>query len=158
MSTNKSFFLDLPPTHALRTVLLLLVAVLFGTGLAIIVLPAWLPALSASVTSPEPKAFWYLSRSSAFVSYTLLWMSMVFGLLMTSKLAPIWPGGPPTKCTNILDCSASDSRFFMGSSCSVITTPTSMWFKCCCPSPRRVIVRSGSDLVNLRSISVHWSV
>lgn len=96
MSTNKSFFLDLPPTHALRTVLLLLIAVFFGTGLAIVVLPAWLPALSVSLTASEPKAFWYLSRSSAFVSYTLLWMSMVFGLLMTSKLAPIWPGGPTT--------------------------------------------------------------
>jgi predicted ferric reductase len=96
MNANKPAPIDQPPTHALHTVLPLLLAVILGTGLAIAVLPAWVPALSTSIVSPEPKAFWYLSRSSAFVAYGLLWASMMLGLLMTSKLAPIWPGGPTT--------------------------------------------------------------
>lgn len=97
MNTNETrSFAELPPTHSWRTVLLLLLAVVIGTVVSLAVLPSWLPALGASVAGPEPKAFWYLSRSSAFVAYGLLWASMVFGLLMTSKLAPIWPGGPIT--------------------------------------------------------------
>ena len=35
----------------------------------------------------EPKAYWYLSRSSAIVAYILLWISMVLGLAITNKLA-----------------------------------------------------------------------
>jgi predicted ferric reductase len=95
-SMNQSPFAQQPPTHSWRMVLLLLLAVIFGTGVALALLPSWLPALSASLAGPEPKAYWYLSRSSAFVAYGLLWASMMFGLLMTSKLAPIWPGGPTT--------------------------------------------------------------
>lgn len=37
---------------------------------------------------------WYLSRATAFVSYVLVWWSMILGLSMTNKLARIWPGGP----------------------------------------------------------------
>jgi predicted ferric reductase len=72
--------------------------VLLGAGAgicaALIILPAWLPGLSASLSGPEPKAYWYLSRASALVAYGLLWLSMVCGLLMTSKLTRAWPGGP----------------------------------------------------------------
>ena len=55
---------------------------------------AWLPDLLGSMTGPEPKAFWYVSRSTAVVAYLLLWASVVFGLLITSKLSRAWPGGP----------------------------------------------------------------
>ena len=37
---------------------------------------------------------WYLSRASAFVSYVLVWWSMILGLSITSKAARLWPGGP----------------------------------------------------------------
>lgn len=37
---------------------------------------------------------WYLSRAAAFVSYILLWWSMVLGLAITNRLARVWPGGP----------------------------------------------------------------
>jgi predicted ferric reductase len=94
--SNQSSFTDLPPTHPWQIVLPLLLAVVLGTSVALVVLPSWIPALSASMAGSEPKAFWYLSRSSAFVAYGLLWASMMLGLLMTSKLAPLWPGGPTT--------------------------------------------------------------
>jgi predicted ferric reductase len=71
-------------------------AVLIGALAAVAVLPVWLPALSAATTGVEPKIYWYLSRSSAFVAYVLLWASMAFGLGMTNKLARLWPGAPTT--------------------------------------------------------------
>ena len=33
------------------------------------------------------KAYWYFSRSSAFVAYLHLWLSMTFGLLLTTRIA-----------------------------------------------------------------------
>lgn len=55
---------------------------------------AWLPGLRASLAGPEPKAYWYLARSSAFAAYGLLWISTATGLLLTNRLARLWPGGP----------------------------------------------------------------
>jgi predicted ferric reductase len=63
-------------------------------ALALIVQPAWLAQLQSSLAGIEPKAYWYLSRSSAIVAYILLWNSMVLGLAITNKLARAWPGGP----------------------------------------------------------------
>ncbi len=82
------------PVLALQTMLPILVAAVVGAFAAVVVLPIWLPGLSASLLGPEPKAYWYLSRASALVAYALLWMSMVLGLLITNKMARIWPGGP----------------------------------------------------------------
>jgi predicted ferric reductase len=87
-------FNEIVPALALHTLLLILFAAILGAFAAVVVLPAWLPNLSASLLGPEPKAYWYLARSSAFVAFGLLWLSMVFGLLMTNKLARTWPGGP----------------------------------------------------------------
>lgn len=84
-----------PSTSAMLVaveVMLLVLAFLVGVAAALITQPLWQPNLSASLLSVEPKAFWYLSRSSAFVAYGLLWLSMVMGLLMTNKLARSWPG------------------------------------------------------------------
>jgi predicted ferric reductase len=60
------------------------------------VLPVWLAGLSAAISGTEPKVYWYLSRSSAFVAYVLLWASMAFGLSITNRLARLWPGAPTT--------------------------------------------------------------
>ena len=35
----------------------------------------------------ETKSFWYLSRAAGFVAYLLLWASVVWGLLLSSKIA-----------------------------------------------------------------------
>jgi predicted ferric reductase len=85
---------DLPPVLAGRDLLILLLAVAAGALIAALFLPALAGSLSNSLTGTEPKAPWYLARASAFVAYILLWLSMVFGLLMTSKAARLWPGGP----------------------------------------------------------------
>lgn len=71
-----------------------MLAVLTGLFLAFIILPSWLPSLVNSTMGSDPKAFWYLSRSTAIISYTLLWISMVLGVTMTGKLAQHLLGVP----------------------------------------------------------------
>ncbi len=85
---------DLPPAMALQTLLLMLLSIAAGTLLAAFVLPTWLPGLSDSLLGPAPKVYWYLSRASGIVSLVLLWLSMAIGVIITNKLARIWPGGP----------------------------------------------------------------
>lgn len=85
---------DTPPAMAFQTLALILMAAVTGAFAAVVVLPAWLPGLSASLLGPSPKAYWYLSRASAMVAYGLLWFSMAFGLLITNKMARLWPGAP----------------------------------------------------------------
>jgi predicted ferric reductase len=85
---------DQPPAMSFSNLFILLFGAVLGAFAAVMVLPAWAPNLSASLLGDEPKAYWYLSRSSAVVAYGLLWLSMVFGLLMTNRMAKVWPGGP----------------------------------------------------------------
>src|SRR5689334_13109969 len=85
---------QLPAAVPLYTVLLMLLAIAAGVFAAVVALPRWLPGLSASLLGPEPKVYWYLSRSSAVVAYLLLWCSMATGLAISNRLARIWPGGP----------------------------------------------------------------
>jgi predicted ferric reductase len=73
---------------------LILVGSAIGALFGAVVAPLWLPDVVASLLGPSPKAFWYISRSTAMVAYLLLWLSMVFGLLISGKLSRIWPGGP----------------------------------------------------------------
>jgi predicted ferric reductase len=85
---------DAEPAVPLGLLLIGLAAVAVCTlGLAV-AMPLWLPQLADSLMGEKPKAYWYLSRASAFAAFGLLWLSMVFGLLITNKLARLWPGGP----------------------------------------------------------------
>lgn len=85
---------DLPPAMAPKTVLLLLLVIVAGAVGAVFVLPYWLPGLSGSLVGSDAHGYWYLARASAWVAFTLLWLSLVFGLLITNRLARLWPGGP----------------------------------------------------------------
>jgi predicted ferric reductase len=84
------------PDSSLSVQSFLLIFLAIGVGMlaAILVLPAWLPHLATSLSGPDPKAYWYLSKGSAFVALSLVWLSMALGLLMTNKMARIWPGAP----------------------------------------------------------------
>jgi predicted ferric reductase len=84
----------LPSAMSLPMVMVMLLAVVAGALAAAIVLPNWLPGLSQSLLGGEPKAYWYLSRASALVAFALVWLSMATGLIITNKLARLWPGGP----------------------------------------------------------------
>lgn len=92
---NQENLPEYPESHVSAQVLLFfLIAYGVGTLAAMILLPAWLPQLVASLIGPDPKAFWFLSRGSAFVALSLLWLSMALGLLLTNKMARFWPGTP----------------------------------------------------------------
>ena len=82
----------IPPPPAPRTLLITGLAIAAGVLAAAFVLPAWLPGLSESLLGPEPKAYWYLSRASGLVAFGLVWLSMVWGVSLTSRAARRWPG------------------------------------------------------------------
>jgi predicted ferric reductase len=82
------------PTIPLGTALMILFGVAISTVLALLTLELWLPDLSLSLFGPQPKAYWDLARSSGIVAYLLMWLSVAFGLIITNKMARVWPGGP----------------------------------------------------------------
>lgn len=82
------------PVIGPQIMLFILAAVVIGVVMAAIYLPALQPGLVTSIMGDSPKAYWFLSRGSALVAYGLLWSSMTFGLVITNRLARIWPGGP----------------------------------------------------------------
>lgn len=57
-----------------------------GLSLAWFVLPTYLEGMRLSIVSDAPKAYWYLSRSAGVVAYLLVWLSVVWGLLLTTTI------------------------------------------------------------------------
>ncbi|GAB4572789.1 MAG: ferric reductase-like transmembrane domain-containing protein [Anaerolineales bacterium] len=80
----------------IQSFLLFLFASMLGMLVATLVLPFVLPNMAFSLSGDSPKAYWYLSRGTAFVSLSLLWLSMALGLGITNKMARLWPGMPAT--------------------------------------------------------------
>lgn len=74
-----------------RTYIIIL-AIASGLLVSVLILPAWLPGLVHSILGADLKAFWYISRATAIMSYLILWFSMVWGLLMTGRLTGKKPG------------------------------------------------------------------
>lgn len=94
MSMNSSGQTEYESSVNIQSFLMFLVAMTVGLLVAVLLLPAWLPNMAFSLGGDAPKAYWYLSRATAFVSLSLLWMSMALGLGITNKMARLWPGAP----------------------------------------------------------------
>ncbi|BBB47164.1 hypothetical protein Pelsub_P0391 [Pelolinea submarina] len=47
-----------------------------------------LPALAQSGAAADTHTFWYLSRASGIIAFVFLWVSMVLGLLMSTRSLP----------------------------------------------------------------------
>jgi predicted ferric reductase len=77
-----------------RSLLVFFSAIALGLFAAVLILPSWLPGLATSLAGTDPKAFWYLSRATAFVAMGMLWASMMLGVGITNKAARLWPGAP----------------------------------------------------------------
>ncbi len=75
-----------------QTALAFLLAAALGATLALWLLPNVLPALFSDIAAQ--KAYWHLARSSGVIAYLLLWISTALGLLITNRMARVWPGGP----------------------------------------------------------------
>jgi predicted ferric reductase len=85
---------EMPPVMNGVEAAMLLLAAALGAAAALVTLPTAASGLMRSLSGPEPKSFWYLSRSSGLVAYALTWLSMLFGVGITNRLARLWPGGP----------------------------------------------------------------
>jgi predicted ferric reductase len=94
MSVNSSESVEYESSVNIQTFLMFFVAMTVGLLFAVLILPSWLPNMSFSLGGDAPKAYWYLSRATAFVSLSLLWLSMALGLGITNKMARLWPGAP----------------------------------------------------------------
>jgi predicted ferric reductase len=94
MSVNSSGPIEYESSVNIQSFLTFLVAMTVGLLVAVLILPSWLPNMSFSLGGDAPKAYWYLSRATAFVSLSLLWLSMALGLGITNKMARLWPGAP----------------------------------------------------------------
>ena len=74
------------------------ISIFLGVSLGLLAASLLLPdrglQLAGTLMGNSPKAYWYLSRGSAFVALGLLWISMMLGLLITDKMARSWPGAP----------------------------------------------------------------
>ena len=60
----------------IQSFLLFLFASMMGLLIATLILPFIMPNMAFSLSGDGPKAYWYLSRGTAFVSLSLLWLSM----------------------------------------------------------------------------------
>ena len=60
---------------------------LVGLGLALAGLAI---GLGVAGWTGDTKSYWYLSRASGFVAYLLLWGSVAWGLLLSSKIGKGW--------------------------------------------------------------------
>ena len=68
-------------TRALWVGLILTIAI----GVGSYALLTWGEAASQLLTATD-KHFWYLSRASGVIAYTLFWLAVVFGLLLSTRL------------------------------------------------------------------------
>lgn len=85
----------LPNSLSLQDTLMILLMMIAGVVVVLNLLPLWLPAMTSSTAGTDPKIYWFLSRGSAIAAFWLLWLSMTSGVIITNKLAQIWPGIPP---------------------------------------------------------------
>ncbi len=70
----------------------IVLGVMLGLIAAFVLFPDQGTQMAATLVGSDPKAYWYLSRASAFVALGLLWTSMMLGLLISNRLAKNWPG------------------------------------------------------------------
>lgn len=79
---------------AILASLLIPIGIVLLLGLTVLLRPPWFAGLTSAFSGPEPHGFWFLSRTSGLVGFALLWLSTAFGLIVSNRLARLWPGGP----------------------------------------------------------------
>ena len=60
----------------------------FSFLLGSLLLPQIAAALSQPLSALDAKIFWYISRGSGIIAFAMLWLSMLLGLLMTTRTIP----------------------------------------------------------------------
>jgi len=93
MSANATETIQ-PTASPLQSWVFRFVAMIALALIVIPILPMVLSNLLYSFSGDAPKIYWYLSRSSGFVTLTVLWAAMAMGLGITNKMVRLWPGAP----------------------------------------------------------------
>jgi predicted ferric reductase len=93
LASHKEFD-SVEPQVPLGIALLILFGVAVGTLAMIAAVQTWLPAMGLSLAGAQPQAYWDLARSAGIAAYLLMWLSVAFGLIITNRMARVWPGGP----------------------------------------------------------------
>lgn len=65
---------------------ILLIGAMLGMAVAYAIVPIYVDAVVRSLIGDAPKAYWYIARSSGVVAYALVWLSVVWGLLLSTSL------------------------------------------------------------------------
>jgi predicted ferric reductase len=89
-STNPEEFDSRQPSMSMLSVVAIFAATLCGAFAAVLILPT----LAQLLVGPGVNVAWDLTRVSGIVAYVLMWLSVVFGLIITNRMARLWPGGP----------------------------------------------------------------
>jgi len=64
----------------------LLIGSVAGIAIAAVLVPVYVDGLARSLIGDSPKAYWYVARSAGVVAYALVWLSVVWGLLLSTSL------------------------------------------------------------------------
>jgi predicted ferric reductase len=72
------------------SLLFILLAIAIGVVISAFLLPGWLPGLTSSVLAGN--VYWYLLRATAIIAYLMLWLTMLWGLILSNRIAKVWPG------------------------------------------------------------------
>jgi len=92
-NTKQSFGInDVEQSVSPVTLFLIILAVIWGVVIGLWLIPNLIPGYAQSLSTEKPKVFWYLARSSAIISYLLLWFTMALGVGVTNKMTVRWPG------------------------------------------------------------------
>ena len=51
-----------------------------------------LPGMVQSIIGEEKYIYWFLSRSTAVISYLILWVSIFLGILLSTRVSKLFPG------------------------------------------------------------------
>lgn len=89
-STNPEEFDSRKPLMSMLSLVAIFAATLCGAFAAVLILPT----LAQLLVGPGVNVAWDLTRVSGIVAYVLMWLSVVFGLIITNRMARLWPGGP----------------------------------------------------------------
>jgi predicted ferric reductase len=92
-NTKQSFGInDVEQSVSPVTLFLIILAIIWGVVIGLWLIPNLIPGYAQSLSTEKPKVFWYLARSSAIISYLLLWFTMALGVGVTNKMTVRWPG------------------------------------------------------------------
>jgi len=67
-------------------------AITIGILISVAMVQPMLPGMVQSIIGEEKYIYWFLSRSTAIVSYLTLWISIFLGILLSTRISKLFPG------------------------------------------------------------------